>query len=208
MKKTLIIGLTLAVFGFLGNLFELSGLEHTSWQDVYYKKADIAKGWKYIIVHHSATAVGSAKAFHKYHTDQGYGGLCYHFVIGNGKGAPDGSIEKGFRWKEQISGTHVDVNSWYHNIFGIGICLVGNFDKEKPTTKQALSLSKLINTLRKKYNIPKDNIMGHGQVPFGEMDWDAERINVLFEEGKTARTNCPGKNFPDLQELMLKNDTP
>jgi len=144
MKKIFLAGFILMIFGSLETVFGLSGRISPSWPEIYYKKVDIARGWKYIIIHHSATASGSAKAFHKYHTDQGYGGLCYHFVIGNGNGLPDGRIEEGFRWKEQIAGTHVDENSWYHNIFGIGICLVGNFDKEKPTKKQIVALTGLI----------------------------------------------------------------
>ncbi len=38
------------------------------WDDIYYKKAPIAKGWKYIIIHHSATDSGTAKGFDAYHT--------------------------------------------------------------------------------------------------------------------------------------------
>ena len=88
-----------------------------SWDEIYAKDVNPAKGWKYIVIHHSASNSGNAQQFHKLHKDKGYGGLAYHFVIGNGNGAPDGNIHESFRWKEQIIGTHVDINSWYHNIF-------------------------------------------------------------------------------------------
>lgn len=168
-----------------------------TWSDIYYKRSPVAKGWKYIIIHHSATNAGSAASFHRYHSNQGYGGLCYHFVIGNGNGAKDGQVQEGFRWKEQISGTHVDNNSWYHNIFGIGICLVGNFEKQNPTEKQISSLEKLIKHLSKKYNIPKENILGHSQVPLGDISWNAKEIKVTFYNKETAPTLCPGKNLLD-----------
>lgn len=184
-----------------------AGKSNISWSDLYYKKAAIAKGWKYIIIHHSATDSGSAASFHRYHTNQGYGGLCYHFVIGNGKGSPDGKIETGFRWEQQIAGTHVDVNSWYHNIFGIGICLVGNFDKTAPTQKQIIALNRLINTLCQKYNIPQENVIAHRQVPFSDMNWTNGKLHVSFKNKQTAQTNCPGKHF-SLSSLSISNSTP
>lgn len=202
MKIKWILFPVLILFVYISTVFAMSKLVHTSWSDIYYKKAKIAKGWKYIILHHSGTDSGSAKAFHKYHTDQGYGGLCYHFVIGNGKGTPDGKIEQGFRWKQQMAGTHTDINSWYHNIFGIGICLVGNFDKDKPTKKQIQALTGLISSLSKKYNIPKHKILKHNQVPFSEIGWSSKKINIVFNKNQTARTNCPGKNFPDVTDLV------
>jgi N-acetyl-anhydromuramyl-L-alanine amidase AmpD len=196
MKKILPI-LLIVVFVLISFTiaFSLSSNNKPSWSDLYYKKVSIAKGWKFIVIHHSATASGNAGSFHKYHTDQGYGGLCYHFVVGNGKGSPDGKVEQGFRWKQQIAGTHVDINSWYHNIFGIGICLVGNFEKEKPTQKQITSLNKLIAKLSNQYSIPKENIIGHNQVPFSNMEWDVKEIRANFIKGKTAQTVCPGNNL-------------
>ena len=63
------------------------------------------------------------------------------------------------------------------NTKAIGICLVGDFSKEAPTSKQMDALVYLVNKLRKYYRIPMSRIMGHGQVT-------------------GARTECPGKNFP------------
>jgi N-acetyl-anhydromuramyl-L-alanine amidase AmpD len=176
-----------------------------SWSDIYYKKAKQAKGWKYIVIHHSAGNNGNAKIFHDWHTEKGYGGLSYHFVIGNGNGSNDGEIETGFRWEEQISGTHVTVDSWYHNIFGIGICLVGDFNKTKPTSEQLSSLIALITNLSKEYKIPVENIIGHNDVPFGEIDWSNGRINVALST-KTQTTRCPGKslNVTELRKSFSK----
>lgn len=174
-----------------------------TWNDIYHKPTPIAKGWKYIVIHHSATHAGNAASFHTFHTDQGYGGLCYHFVIGNGNGSGDGQVEEGFRWKEQIAGTHVAVGSWYHNIFGIGICLVGNFETSAPTEKQMAALSTLIKRLSKTYRIPAENIIGHRSVQVGEIDWDANRINVSYINGKLAPTVCPGKKL-SIERLKKK----
>jgi N-acetyl-anhydromuramyl-L-alanine amidase AmpD len=170
--------------------------QRPTWSDIYHKKTPIAAGWKTIIIHHSATESGSAGSFHRYHEKMGYGGLCYHFVIGNGRGAADGAIQTGFRWKDQMIGTHVDINSWYHNIFGIGICLVGNLDRRAPTPKQMAALTALVKRLMKVEQIPLDKVLPHNRVPHGEIRWDAHRISVTLKEDRFAATSCPGKRFP------------
>ncbi|NQS90438.1 N-acetylmuramoyl-L-alanine amidase [Patescibacteria group bacterium] len=136
-----------------------------------------SKKWKYIIIHHSATDEGSALHFHIAHHLRGFKrGLGYHFVIDNGtRGKEDGHIEVSPRWLKQLDGAHCKASGM--NKKGIGICLVGNFNKERISKKQMDSLLYLVNCLRKHYKIPLKNIMGHNQV-FG------------------ARTECPGKNFP------------
>ncbi len=162
----------------------------SDYDDWYYKKTEGYKGWKYIVIHHSATSAGSVKAFHRFHTKQGYGGIAYHFVIGNGNGMKDGEVQETFRWKQQIAGTHVTVNSWEHNIFGIGICLVGNLEKSTATIAQIKSLNKLIVQLKKENHIKNKNIFGHNHVPYDDAS------------GKTEQTVCPGRKL-DLRQWQL-----
>jgi N-acetyl-anhydromuramyl-L-alanine amidase AmpD len=160
-----------------------------NYNDWYYKKSEKYQGWKYIVIHHSATGAGSVKAFHKYHKQQGYGGIAYHFVIGNGNGMKDGEIKPTFRWQQQISGTHVSINSWEYNVFGIGICLVGNLEKAPPTTAQIKVLKELIAKLQKRYHIKTKNIIGHKHVMYDDLS------------GRTEQTDCPGTRF-DLKHLI------
>ena len=133
--------------------------------------------WKYIVIHHSATAEGNASVFEKYHYQRGMKyGLAYHFVIDNGTyGKRDGQLEIGSRWKKQLGGGH-SRQQWVNNT-GIGICLVGNFNKTRPTRKQMRTLVKLVNELQDQYNISNRNVVGHGQI-------------------KGEKTQCPGKYFP------------
>jgi N-acetyl-anhydromuramyl-L-alanine amidase AmpD len=177
--------------------------DEIDWQDVYYKRAPAAKGWKFIVIHHSATMWGNAKSFHEYHTKKGYGGLAYHFVIGNGNGAKDGEIQEGFRWKEQISGTHVTVDAWYHNVFGIGICLVGNFDRNRPTSNQIKSLVHLLKRLTGKYGIKRERVFGHGSVPHTKIYLTGNEILAKYLPGKKEMRTCPGKYFPMQKVLNL-----
>jgi N-acetylmuramoyl-L-alanine amidase len=133
--------------------------------------------WQGIIVHHSATTKGNAAFIDRLHKDRGFEGLGYDFVIDNGTGGPDGLVEVGWRWKQQREGAHTRVTGDYSNYWNehaIGICLIGNFEFQKPTDAQYKSLARLVSFLQKRYNIPTSKIKGHGDV-------DA--------------TRCPGRNF-------------
>ncbi|MFC1548644.1 N-acetylmuramoyl-L-alanine amidase [Candidatus Omnitrophota bacterium] len=135
-----------------------------------------SKKWKYIIIHHSATDIGSSTQFNKAHQQRGWKGVGYHFVIDNGTcGKGDGQIETSPRWLNQEGGAHCKAGDM--NEKGIGVCLVGDFSRERVSRKQMNSLAFLVNKLRKYYNIPKSRIVGHGQV-------------------SGAKTECPGKRFP------------
>lgn len=133
--------------------------------------------WRYIVAHHSATSSGNAEIFHNYHKNNvGMAhGLAYHFVIGNGSRSGDGEIEIGSRWDRQLHGGHV--KSRTVNQQGIGICLVGNFEKTRPTSRQIASLSSLTGYLR-------------DLVP------NRTRFAVHKEIDGRNHTVCPGRNFP------------
>jgi len=135
------------------------------------------RDWKYIVIHHSATDTGNSKRFDYFHRKIRHmpRGMAYHFVIGNGKGLGDGDIELGSRWTLQQPGGHVRQNK-YNNI-ALGICLVGNSEKNLPTKKQIASLIDLVRYLQLKFSIPRGRVLGHREVP-GE------------------RTKCPGRLFP------------
>ncbi|MGD2176046.1 MAG: peptidoglycan recognition family protein [Candidatus Brocadiaceae bacterium] len=138
--------------------------------------APLKRRWKYIVLHHSATDSGSEQSFDRYHREHnGWRGVGYDFVIGNGKGSPDGLVEVTFRWEKQIDGAHA--NHGEYNKYGIGICLVGNFERDYPTAAQMESLVGLVNYLQERCDIPTDDIYGHRHV-------------------RPGGTRCPGKNFP------------
>ncbi len=141
-------------------------------------KAPVRSGrWKYIVIHHSATDVGSAKGMDEYHRRERHmeHGLAYHFVIGNGRGMGDGEIAVGRRWTKQLHGGHLRSES--QNDKALGICLVGNFDKRTPTTRQMGSLRALVRVLLKRCGLSTSRVKTHQQ------------INVIH-------TRCPGKKFP------------
>ncbi|MEE8169286.1 MAG: peptidoglycan recognition family protein [Phycisphaerae bacterium] len=123
--------------------------------------------WRYIIIHHSATDRGTPQGIDSYHRQRGWDELGYHFVIGNGVGYPDGKIFVGSRWPKQKYGAHTrvkrhDDNRW--NKFGIGICLIGNFERSRPSRKQIESCARLVKFLSKACRIPAGRVYGHGDV--------------------------------------------
>jgi hypothetical protein len=142
----------------------------------------LSRRWRYIVVHNSGTRQGNAKAFDYYHLHvrKMPNGLAYHFVIGNGTSTGDGEIEIGNRWKRQINGGHV--HSDYLNNIALGICLVGDFNRDTPTKNQLEACDELIRYLRQR--VGKIN----GQ----------QAIVKPHREINPPRwpTDCPGSRFP------------
>jgi hypothetical protein len=104
--------------------------------------------WRFIIVHNSGTRQGNAHIFDYYHrrVRRMRNGLAYHFVIGNGTSSGNGEIEVGDRWRRQINGGHV--HSDYLNNISLGICLVGDFNRDQPTRAQLDACEELMGALR------------------------------------------------------------
>lgn len=122
-----------------------------------------------VVVHHSATASGSASAFRVLHRGvNGWNDIGYHFVIGNGTHSGDGEVETGRALP--FAGAH----ALGANENSIGICLVGNFNSAEPSPKQVASLAQLLAELMAEYGLKKDSITLHRFV-------------------KGSFTECPGK---------------
>ena len=132
--------------------------------------------WRHIILHHTATNNGTAAGFDKVHRRRGMeNGLAYHFLIGNGRGMGDGELHICDRWKRQIQGGHM--SSTKLNEISIGVCLVGNFEKSKPSEKQMEQLEAVLSYLLEKTRVPLNRITTH----------------TLAHKNHTL---CPGKYFP------------
>jgi hypothetical protein len=121
-----------------------------------------ANQWNWIIIHHSATPTGGAQAFDKMHKAKGWDELGYHFVVGNGTDTRDGQVEVGPRWPKQKWGAHTKTLDNQFNNFGIGVCLVGNFDVTRPSAAQMQATSRLVAYLMKTYHVPPERVIGHG----------------------------------------------
>lgn len=132
--------------------------------------------WKHIILHHSGTPTGSGKIFDYYHRRvRGMeNGLAYHFVIGNGSESGDGQIEVSERWRRQIHGGHVRSEAYNQN--SIGICLVGDFQRSRPTKHQMKSVISLVDHLKNELLHQRPDLLLHRDI---------------------QETICPGRYFPE-----------
>ena len=131
--------------------------------------------WRHIVLHHTATSAGSVESIHEAHIGRGWDGIGYHFLIGNGKGMDDGEIQSTFRWREQMHGAHAKSSNNEYNEYGIGICLVGNFQESDPSDAQLASVKRLVSVLKHEYQLTESQVVAHRDV---------------------KATACPGKNFP------------
>lgn len=136
-----------------------------------------SRRWRHIVIHHSGASTGTVKGMDAYHRQKRHmqNGLAYHFVIGNGNGMRDGEIAVCDRWKKQLNGGHLA--SAAQNRVSIGICLVGNFDRSRPTPKQMESLQALVQYLMRRCSLRPSAVTTH------------QEINVIH-------TRCPGRHFP------------
>jgi hypothetical protein len=154
---------------------------------MYPNKVD--RPWRYIVLHHSASASGNYDQIDGEHRKLlGIDGCGYHFVIGNGSGSSDGQIEVSRRWTNQKQGAHTR-NARTHDAdeYGIGICLVGDFDQQPPSPRQLAATQALISYLSKRYRIAPSGVRTHAHLA-------------------ATKTVCPGKYFPSEALLSVTKD--
>jgi len=133
--------------------------------------------WHSIVIHDSGQTSGSPETIAKDHENQGLKGLGYHFVISNGRGAPDGQIYAGYRWDQQLAGAHTTgPDADLYNRHAIGISLVGDGDRRGFSDTQLARVTELVRTLCVEFNIPADQVYLHRDV---------------------APTASPGRLFPE-----------
>ncbi len=132
--------------------------------------------WQAIIVHDSGTDDGSAESVGAAHERLGRDGLGYHFVINNGSGERDGTIEIGFRWQQQISGTYLDGPGadWF-NSHAIGICLIGDADTGRFSDSQLRELIWLVRRLQDRFGIPREAV-------YAQIGSDSHRVSPHFPD--------------------------
>lgn len=103
----------------------------------------------------------------------------YHYLIGNTRPLTfNGKLYRGRN--EAFQGAHaLDYN---HN--SLGVCLIGNFDKKKPSQKQLQTLYIFLVSKLQQYKIQPENILGH-------------------KELSNVTKSCPGENV-DMDEIRKR----
>lgn len=99
---------------------------------------------KRIILHHAEAKSCTAADIHRWHLDNGWSGIGYHFFV-----RKDGTVYRGR--PEDAVGAH----AYGANSDSIGICFEGNFEQEIMPEVQAKSGYELVKMLKARYNISK-----------------------------------------------------
>jgi len=142
-----------------------------------------------IIVHRSASSWGCAREIRRWHMENGWRDIGYHFVILNGMpksgtffSCLDGAVECGrdLDGDSFLKDYEIGAHALGYNRNSIGVVLIG---VRTFTKKQKKTLLNLLGTLCAMYNIPRKNILGHYE---------------------TAAGNALGKTCPNLKMDMVR----
>jgi len=133
-----------------------------------------APRWNWITVHHSvftsdgdslAASLDTVQRIQRVHMDnEDYADIGYHYLIDRQGRVIEG---RSLRWQ----GAHAGGTN---NVGNVGICLLGNFEIERPTAAALRSLERLIVELQRELRIPRQNVRPH-------RDW--------------KETECPGRHL-------------
>ena len=122
-----------------------------------------------IVIHHAAYPNCSAQDVHRWHLARGWKGIAYHYFI-----RKDGSIYRGRQ--EYHKGGHLLSGE---NTNTLGICLEGNYDKEKEVPEaQMNALFWLCNDIEMRWKIK------------------AYKKHADYQSAKAEKKLCPGIYFP------------
>ena len=146
------------------------------------------KDWQYIILHHSwstdSKITSDWEGIKRYHTEElGWKDIGYHFGL---EYVQNILVLRFGRSLEEVGAHCLGFNK-----IGIGICLIGNYDIQIPTTEQLSALHELCKILMQLYAISPKHIIGH-----------RESYGLL---GKEQQKTCPGILFPmnDFREKIM-----
>lgn len=119
---------------------------------VFATQAPLSDAWGRVIIDHSGTTSGDLQTL----------GEAYHFLIGNGSGAGDGEIQIGDRWMNQIQASQALSPTGDRSAElgqAISICLVGDGNRNAPTSLQIQQLVRLVTAIQREIKIPRDAVM-------------------------------------------------
>ncbi|OLO40716.1 hypothetical protein BTR23_04375 [Alkalihalophilus pseudofirmus] len=144
-----------------------------------------------IAIHHSATTSGSAEAFARYHVNSlGWPGIGYHYVVDR-----DGSIS----WCHDLEIVSYHVGN--SNGMSVGICMVGDFRTQTPTSQQREAALDLTQYLMSELNISVDNVWGHIEFPgyswkpCPSISMSQFRSQLADRTGQTNRSAIPSPTY-------------
>ena len=161
---------------------------------------EFSKAW----LHCSDSPYGSALIFNEWHKARGWGGIGYHFVVGNGWtspdmqapwGALDGCIEAGRALDDDrdCESAEVGAHVYGFNSGSVGVVLVG---KTKFTMMQLLHSRSLLIELSNRLGFPLEEVYGH---------YEAGLLDARYATTKTC-PNIPMEHYRDYLLYKISTD--
>lgn len=116
--------------------------------------------YQYLVVHHTASAKGSLAGVRRAHWARGWFDAGYHLILANGtQGVTAGTLQPSLRYR---LGCHaVATRSPRHNILGLHLSVVGNYDKQPMSPAMRANLAHALTLLAERYHIPPNRILLH-----------------------------------------------
>lgn len=131
---------------------------------------------KYIIVHHTQKERDFPAYVKLRHVHiRGWEHVGYHYLIGRGK--PFSRSGKVYHGRPEA---YVGAHALGFNRSSIGIALIGDLDKQKPTREQLVSLFRFLKEKTAQYNIPVGNVLGHRELPGVTKTCPGRNIDMEF----------------------------
>jgi hypothetical protein len=117
--------------------------------------------FRYVVIHHTASQVDNYQSIREFHgRKHGWWDAGYHLILSNGStDIPEGYLEATSRYRNMVYS--LSTKSRKHNLFGVHICVVGDYDKQEPSPMVRTSLASAITYLQDRYHIPESNILFH-----------------------------------------------
>lgn len=133
--------------------------------------APLAPVWSSIVIHASGTPAASVQSLDRSSQAMGLDSMPYHFVIGNGLDAADGSVSAGQRWHNQRTGVQTATrpegsqpdSAWF-DAHAVSICLAGNGDRRPFSAAQIEALVRAVQELQRAYGIADTAVFLHSDL--------------------------------------------
>ncbi len=136
--------------------------------------------WQSIEIYQSGTPTGNAQTLAEACRQQALEPSAYHFVITNGRGAPDGRIQVSQQWTQQKDAPGRQLSPLENSARStIRICLIGDFGQEPPGPVQLSQLETLLRTLQHRCQISAQNISLMGSTSDPQDQWRSFPLDKL-----------------------------
>ena len=173
-----------------------------NWNSVIRASAPLQKGrWNYIIVYQSGSQSGNSAELSE---GKDVGGIIrpqnagnttqganFHFVVDNtrnGIGNPDGYVQRGLAWQEQLSTSpyfswpYLTPHHYSAYANAVGVCIIGDINRKNYSASQIRSTVSLVRALERHLNIPSSCV---------KLQWE-------IRGQATARERAFGREFHHL----------